>query len=360
MVFLCLTLRFSKLRVAAMVLIGCTLGFCFQAGFEHVYLSPVRACDEMTLPVSIYATDYSYQTDYGCAVTGRVELNGKSYKVLTYLPEKTVLAPGDWVNGSFKLRSTLPGCSKDSKINRGDGVFLKAYPEGELTVCCPEKMSVWAYPAYIRAYMTGMIGHIFPEDTSAFAKALLLGETEDLSYETDTDLKLSGIRHVVAVSGLHVTILFSLVYTFTGRRKWLTAILGLPLLFAFAAVAGFSPSIVRACIMHALTVFALLFEREYDPPTALFFAVIIMLFANPWSLTDVGFQLSVGCMAGIFLFSEPIKGWLLEKKRLGRFKGRIGKLTGAFASSVAISLSASVVTTPLSAYYFAWSACWVL
>lgn len=344
-----LMLRFPKVRIAGMVCFGCIMGFCFQTGFDTLYLSAARAADEITLDVSIYATDYSYETDYGSAVMGRAELSGKQYKVLTYLPEKTVLAPGDWVSGTFLLRCTLPDCSRDSQINRGDGIFLKAYSEGDLQCFSPQKMPLYAYPACIRQYICGMVDHIFPDDAQAFAKALLLGDTDDLSYENDTDLKISGIRHVVAVSGLHVSILFSLVHSITGRKKWLTAIFGLPLLFGFAAVAGFSPSIIRACAMHALAVIALLVDREYDPPTALSFAVLVLLLLNPWTLSDVSFQLSVGCMVGILLFGEPIKNWLLEKKRLGRFHG---KWKGWLASGIVISISASIVTTPLCAYYF--------
>ena len=345
-------LRLPKMRIAAMVCFGCILGFGFQAGFDWLYVSTARAADKQTLAVSIYATDYSYETEYGCAVEGRVELNGKSYKVRAYLPERTVLAPGDWVNGDFLFKSTLPGCSKDLSYYRGDGIFLLAYPGEDVSVLQPEKMPLSGYPAYIRQYISGMIGHIFPADTAGFARALLLGDTEGIDYETDTNLKISGIRHVIAVSGLHVTILFSLVYALTGRKKWLTAIVGLPVLFFFAAVAGFSPSITRACIMHALTVIALLFDREYDPPTALSFAVLVMLLCNPWTLTNVGFQLSVGCMAGIFLFSEPMKNWLMDRARLGRFKGWIKKLLGPAASGVAITISAGIITTPLSACYF--------
>jgi len=347
-----LMLRFPKMRIVAMVCFGCIIGFCFQVGFDLVYLSTARASDQQTLSVSIYATDYSYETEYGGAVEGRVELNGKDYKVKAYLPEKTVMAPGDWINGDFELKCTLPGCTKESIYYRGDGIFLLAYPKSELSVIEPEKMPFSAYPAYIRNYVSGMVDYIFPSDTAGFARALLLGDTDGIDYETDTDLKISGIRHVIAVSGLHVTILFSLVYAFTGRKKWLTAIIGLPVLFFFAAVAGFSPSITRACIMHALTVIALLFDREYDPPTALCFAVLMMLLCNPWTLTNVGFQLSVGCMAGIFLFSEPMKNWLMEKQHLGRFKGKIKKLIGPIVSGITISISASVVTAPLCAHYF--------
>lgn len=349
---LALMLRYPKVRIGAMLLAGCVLGFCHQAAFDAFYLSTARAADEARLTLTITATNYAYETDYGAAVEGRIELSGISYKVRAYLPEDTALSPGDVVHGSFLLRCTLPGGARQSSYYRADGLFLIAYPKGELTVYPAEKLPWYGYPAYIRLNVTALLDDLFPADTAAFARALLLGDTSGIDYETDTELKLSGIRHVVAVSGLHVTILFSMVYALSGKKRIITALIGLPVLFVFAAVAGFSPSIVRACIMHALMVLAMLFDREYDPPTALSFAVLTMLVVNPWTFANVGFQLSVGCMAGILLFSDRIKNWLLQKKRLGRFKGKRRKIAGWFASSVSMSLSAVMLTTPLCAYYF--------
>ena len=106
--------------------------------------------------------------------------------------------------------------------------------------------------------------------------------------------------------------------------------------------------------MQILVIMALLFEREYDPPTALSFAVLVMLAQNPMCLTGVGFQLSVGCMIGIFLFSGRIRGWMLSDKCLGEAKGKSikARLKRAIAGSVSITLGAMTVTTPLCALYF--------
>lgn len=346
---LVLLLRFRKVRIAAMALGGAIAGFCFFAIYDAAYLSVARAVDEVQLEMTLTAADHSYETDYGCAVMGKVTVNGRRFSVLTYLPEDTKLLPGDTVTGSFLLRSTLPGSSRESSYYCGDGVFLKAYPKGDLLTGSPETMPLSARPAYIRSYISTMIDALFPPDTAAFAKALLLGITDDLSYETDTALKISGIRHVVAVSGLHVSILFSMVSSLVGRKKWLSALLGMPVLFLFAAVAGFSPSINRACIMHGLMLLSLLVGKEYDPPTALSCAVLVMLIVNPWSLTNVGFQLSAASVAGILVLSKPISGWLLDKKRLGRFRGR---WIGWLSSGISVSISASVFTVPLCANYF--------
>ncbi len=349
---LALMFRFIKIRIVAMVLLGCILGFLWLSVYEGLYLSTARQCDGKTLSLTLIATERTEKTNFGGATDCRTEISGKTYELTVYHDETVLLSPGDTLSGDFLLCCTLPGSAGASDYNRSNGLFLTAKSVGEITSAKAEEMPWFVRPTLWRLQLTDRIDALFPSDTAAFAKALLLGDTSDIDYSTDTAFKLSGIRHVIAVSGLHVSILFSLVYFFFGRRKWLTAIIGLPVLFVFAAVAGFSPSITRACIMHSLTVLALLFDKEYDPASALSFAVVIMLLTNPWTVTNVGFQLSVGCMAGIFLFAKPMQNWLMDKKRLGRFGGWRGKTMQWLAVCTSISLSANVFTTVLSAYYF--------
>ena len=352
--FICLgfMLRLPNMRIAAMVAFASVIGFLWMLCYDSLILSTARSYDEQTIHLSVIATDYSYETDYGAATEGKVTLDGRSYQILTYHDGDILLSPGDQLEGEFLLRCTLPDESKESFYNASNRLFLTARPRGELVVIECEKVPLLGYPAVIRYTVMQSIWDLFPEDTAAFACALLLGETDGLDYETDTAFKVSGIRHVVAVSGLHVTILFSLVYFITGRRKWISALVGIPVLVLFAAVAGFSPSITRACIMHSLMILGMLFDKEYDPPTALSFAVLCMMLVNPWVVTNVGFQLSVCCMGGILLFSERIKQFLMDIKRLGRYKGRRKKLASWFSTSVAVSLSAVILTTPLCALYF--------
>lgn len=302
--------------------------------------------------MTITATDYSEITDYGTAVEGVAKLNGKYYRVRTYLPEGTELKPGDCITGNFTLQATLPRCSSESTYYMADGIFMTARIRMAPTVETANNLPWFGYPAYVRQWVKTTLNECVPGDAAGFAVALLIGDKDGLDYQTDRAFKVSGISHIIAVSGLHVTILFSFIYLMTGRKKLPAMILGIPVLFFFAAVAGFSPSITRACIMHCLMSIALLLNKEYDPPTALAFAVLVMLGANPWTVTSVSFQLSVSCMAGIFLFAEPVRNWLMDKKRLGRWKGKRRKIAGGFASSVGMSVGATILVTPLCAYYF--------
>ena len=345
-------LRDRRMRLAAVVLFGSILGFLWLFGFEQIYLSVPRAADGMKEQFTVYATDYSKPTEYGGVCEGVIFLNEKPYQVRVYLAEGHSISPGDRYNGYFTLRCTLSGCSGEEEYQRGNGVFLTAYPLVFNSVEPSEKMPWYGYPAAARRYIQNMFQTVFPDDVSGFARALFLGDGDALDYETDTAFKVSGIRHIIAVSGLHVSILFSFLFFLTGRRSWLATLLGIPVLFAFAAIAGFSPSIVRACVMHALMALALLFRKEYDPPSALSFAALMLLLCNPWVIASVSFQLSFGCLVGILLFTEPIKAWILDKTRVGKWKGISRKLASALASSVAVSISASVITSPLCAIYF--------
>ena len=345
------------IHFGALIFLGISVGIASFGAFDRYRLSLPRALDKVTMAADIRVADFSRETDYGYAVDGEIELDGQTYDVRVYLDEQVEplsLAPGDILSGDFRFKVTTDGGWNDSTYYQGKGTFLIAYQRGDITITEGVSRSAADLPALLRKAVLKILEDTFPEDTAAFAKALLLGDSSDLSYEVDTSFKVSGIRHIIAVSGLHVSMLFSVVYFLSGKRRALTTALGIPVLVLFAAVAGFTPSIMRACIMQGLMILALLFDREYDPPTALSFASLVMMILNPLIITSVSFQLSVGCMAGIFLFAERIRVWMLSDKCLSDAKGKglSAKLKRWFAGGVSVTLGAMTVTTPLCAGYF--------
>ncbi len=346
-------IRTAYARKTATVLLGCVIGFVWLWCFDLIYLSPAREADGRVQIMHIEVTDHSRPTEYGVTAEGKTEVNGKTYSVQFYINKPISLSPGDRVEGGFQLRYTGGG-SEDPTYHRGKGIFLLCYPKGENKVTFQEEVPAKYFPVVWRQKILTLLDILFPADTAPFAKALLLGDTAGLDFETVWSLKTSGVYHVVAVSGMHVSILFALVYLLCGKRRGLTALFGLPVLFVFAAVAGFSPSIVRACIMQGLMIFALLVDKEYDPPTALAVAVLILLAVNPLSITSVSLQLSAGCMVGIFLFTQRIHDYLLHKTLLGPAKGKSirARLTRWAVSSVSVTLGAMTLTTHLCALYF--------
>lgn len=344
----------KPVRLAGMVLFGLAVGFLWFMAYQYAYLNTADQMDGQTSFAVIQVTDYSWEGSYGTTVDGKTRLGGKTYRVRAYLDGKKTYLPGDEISGEFSFTMTAEEDNHDSTYHQGKGIFLLAYQRSEVWVNEVSNLPLRYYPVYLRMRILDLIEDTFSEDTAPFAKALLLGDSTDISYELNTAFKITGIRHIIAVSGLHVSILFAAIYILAGKRRILTALIGIPAVMLFAAVAGFQPSVTRACIMQCVMMLSLLWKREYDPATALSFAAFVMLAVNPLVITSVSFQLSVSSMAGIFLFSTSIRNWLLDEKRLGRWKGRGLKrrLARWFSSGVAVSLSAGVFTTPLVALYF--------
>lgn len=336
---------------ALVIVLGCITGLFWYGTFHENYLQTALLMDGKTSQAVIRTSDYGYDTAYGTACDGTIEVGGKRYQIRLYFNAEEPLGPGLLVSGEFRFCTTTAYGTEEATYHQGKGIFLIAYQRGEISLREAEPVW-WDHFAKLRKEIQCILAVCFPGDTLAFAKALLLGDTSELGYETDTDFQISGIRHIIAVSGLHVSILFTLISHAAFRNRFLTALLGFPVLFLFAAAAGFTPSVTRACIMSSLMLTSALVKREYDGPTALSFAVLLMMTGNPLVITSVGFQLSVGSVAGIYLFAPGIRKWI--QSLLGGAAGKDiqSAVKRWFASSVSVTLSAMSLTTPLCAYYF--------
>lgn len=338
-------------RRIGLVFLGCALGLFWYRAFQTGYLAAPAALDGKTETTTIRTADYGTETYYGISVEGMLPLEGRNYRVRMYLSETEPPEPGVQITGPFRFYITAPEEDPVSYLS-GDGIFLIARQEKEVSIAKDPEGIFQDRIARMRQWLRDALHSCFPADAEPFARALLLGDTSLLDYETDTDFKVSGIRHVVAVSGLHVSILTALLAAVTFRKRFWMPLVGLGMLFLFAALAGFTPSVSRACIMSALMLLALLADREYDGATALSFAVLVMLACNPLTVTSVSFQLSVASVAGIYLFNPKILPWLQSLfpdpgKRKWKQRGILW-----FSTSVSITLSAMTLTTPLCAYYF--------
>lgn len=327
------------------LVLGCLAALGWTAFFASGRLAPLQVLDQKQQEAVISIQEDSWPGKYGTVAEGKLHLSGRDYGLRLYLQESRSLQPGDQVEGTFFFRTTR----SENRYYVGKGIFLLAYQASDsVTVSHPLQPQWKTLPARIRRQFQQTLSQCLPPETAGFARAVLLGDTAGLSYSVDTQLKISGLRHVAAVSGLHVSVLFALVMNITFRKRYLSALVGFPVLLLFAGVTGFSPSVSRACLMAALMLLAQLGSREYDGPTALAFSGVLMLLVNPLVVTNVSFQLSIASVAGIFLFQPPIYRWLISVK-----PGTGGKkIWSLISGSVSVTLGATVLTTPLCAWYF--------
>ena len=139
----------------------------------------------------------------------------------------------------------------------------------------------------------GAIRPLVPDEEFQLIAGLLFGDTSYMSEDLYEEFRLTGMAHVLAVSGLHVGLLYAIVLKiFRGRHNWITTSVSAALLFAYAALSSFSVSVLRASMMIALNMLAWHLRRRYDLTNAATLTAIVFLSVNPYQLFDSGLQLS--------------------------------------------------------------------
>lgn len=191
----------------------------------------------------------------------------------------------------------------------------------------------------------------FSDDALGVLLALTLGDKHLLSEDTKEAYTDAGAAHVLALSGLHVSIIYgmlALVFLGGGRRwrrvRWLFELLVLGVLWLFALMVGMSASVVRAVFMCTLSRVARWISKESSPIGVLSLAAMVMLLVRPLYLFDVGFQLSFMAMAAI-LWLEPHLEVLFQRRV-------VCPLLAYPISIVCMSIAAQLGTFPLALYHF--------
>lgn len=178
------------------------------------------------------------------------------------------------------------------------------------------------------------VQHGLDGEQYAVVAAMTLGDKSALTQDLKEVYSITGASHVLALSGLHLGIIYSLLSLMIVGRRWrmVSQMLIILAIWAFVFLVGMSVSVVRSAVM--LTTYALLTlgRREKMSLNTLAFAAMILLMLNPLSLFDVGFQMSFAAVASILLW-VPL------------FERRLWSL-------VAVSCAAQIGVAPLTAYYF--------
>lgn len=155
-----------------------------------------------------------------------------------------------------------------------------------------------------RSYLALLLRASYPEKEAAVMEAMLLGEKGGLDKELKSLYQQNGIVHILAISGLHLSILGLGVHGILKRLRVPLAvdiILSVGLMYCYGCMTGMGVSLVRALVMFALKLGADLFGRTYDLLTAMMCAALILLVQQPLYLTHSGFLFSFGAVCGIGL-----------------------------------------------------------
>ena len=191
------------------------------------------------------------------------------------------------------------------------------------------------------------------EKKQGFLKALILGRKQEMSLRQREALSDAGLSHIVAVSGLHISVFIaflSKLFSFV-RNRFIRNITFILAVFLLAAVCGFTSSVVRAALMSALAFSGNLLRRKTDNLNNLGVAALIIVIADPLSAVSASFLLSFGATLGIILLAEKFS--VLSSTAFFRLtKHYPNRVFRFFSGLFCTSIAAFFFTFPLLYYFF--------
>ncbi len=209
----------------------------------------------------------------------------------------------------------------------------------------------------VKEAMSDFLRDCLSPEAANYAIALFVGDTAALPGSFKRDMSALGISHILAVSGMHTSMLAAMVSfllnrTRSGRKTKAVIVSAAGLVFM--CIAGLSPCVVRTVIMLILSVIPCFFGRKGDSITALMLSAVIICVISPSSVLSCSFLLSFFATLGLVLSAQYISKrarGALYKSRSGNMKG-IYRVFKALVLATVVSTSASAFTVPVIAMYF--------
>lgn len=369
-VLFAVSIRFKfKLKTAllptvfASVTAVCLLLFVFSALNYYPALSFVQTNGEITATVTQYPTLDNNR--YHCIAKIKNEKSNRSFKIRLSFSRSSYydddfeskissLQPGDTVSFVGTVYK-LGGENKDAENSfKSKGIFLGAYPTGEVSVLKAQKMSLLSVLKLERRKTINQLLTFFDSETASIGISVLLGEKSYLSNETYENFQNAGVAHIMAVSGLHLSVWILFIMRIIekaglDKRKWALFLMAFTSLIMCFAM--FSGSVLRAGLMMFLYLLSFVLRQNADSLNSLGFSAVVILLINPYASLNVSFILSFVSTLSIIVVAVPLceKSDRYFEKLTNTY---VRRFVSAVFASLFISFSVSVFTAPFVSLYF--------
>jgi competence protein ComEC len=231
-----------------------------------------------------------------------------------------------------------------------------SYPEIEvLETGRGFKPLAWVYAA--RNHLSQSLAKVLREPWASLAQAIVFGIRGNISSSVNADFSRTGTAHLLAISGLHLSILAGILLSagiwLFGRRRYIYIWLALGTIWLYAVITGMHPPVVRGATMASLFLTAELLGRQRSAITSLAFAAAIMVGISPQILWSASFQMSFMAMVGLILVTPFFQamGRKAVNATLGEDRPAV-PVANTITDSFSVSVGAVIGVWPLVAYYF--------
>lgn len=344
-----------------LVLIALTLGFMrAQWNAERIVAMQYEA-NAIIFPIEAEIVSFPQGNELR---TMSVRIQHTDLKLSISTRSITPLSRGDviTIDGIVVPQDMIPLSYQRYLSSHGLSARIEA---SSVEVVSTSKSGLWRFMTALRSRIEGRIARTLPQQEGSFITALLLGSTS-LPRDLSEDFRNSGLQHIVAVSGTHVTMLalfLSFIARLSGIPRTIARSMTLITLAGYIVLVGAPSSAIRAGVMGSIGIFGLMSHRRVHAIRLLLYAATVIVFLQPMLiLGDVGFQLSVFAMIGLIAIAPRLErffpsftpDWLrtLLAITLGAQIATFPIILAAFERFSLYSVIANIITVPLTPVIF--------
>ncbi len=339
------------LRRCAVIVAGAvTVSVAWQM-FYFAVTKPPSNMLKSEIEVIAEATSYSERNSKDSGIVVKVKVvekektGSRPIRALLYINDVGYsLSPGDKVHAVVEVKepeNTAEFAAETYYRSRYTDTLAFARRVTEIEE--NDSFKVKYIPQYLGKRLSNKFDEIYPQETAAFMKSLIMGDDSELSPSFAFSLRRSGMLHTISVSGMHISFLIGFLIIFT-KNKYLR-LLAIPIIFLFTLMVGAPQSALRAAIMQTLLILSTVSKREYDPLTSLAASALVLVILNPYCASDRAFLLSFAATLGIIVLAPVLNSGI---NSFARKRGRICKRFLAYMGPLAsTSVAASVFTAPI-------------
>ena len=326
------------------------------------YTLKLRVCEKPELK-----GDYCVYICDALSVTtkdGEYKLNDKIR--LTHYSDELSLSLGDIFSAKCRITTAKENQNRDSFDYRlylkTKGIFFTGHINNDIDIISKDNYTFFDRFKLLNMRLCKIIDMSFPENKATFLKAILLGEKSDMTPEYYSSFKRSGLSHVIAVSGMHLSYLVIMLSFLRKQFKPDSLIYSLAMIFfvfGFMCLTGMTSSVIRAGIMVICVFSGNMLSRKTDSISSLGFSAFIILINNPYAAFSQSFILSYSATLGILIFAKPLEEKLIPNRTNMR-KSFFIKIKKGIISTFAVSLGAQIFTLPPAIIMFKETSLWSL
>lgn len=290
-----------------------------------------------------------------------IKLDNYKEKIELYMSKDNYLDvyPGDEVKlkgvlSPIKENSNL-GMYNDKQNKNENGIFYEF--QGTVTDYKASNNYLMSFLTRLRRLLCKIFDKSMNEKASSLLKAMIIGETQFLNSDFKELFKEGGVAHILAISGLHVSLIAAIISKVLSPLKvnnQTKTIISFSIIFFYCFLTGMSVSTVRAMLMIAFSNFSKLSKRSYESRSGPFFAAFVMLLYKPLWLFSLGFILSFSSILAIKC-KLPLKKFKEQALNLSIFLFNVPVLAYNFYTFSGLSIVANILIVPFAEYLVALS-----